>query len=102
MSKAPTNVVKLMLDKYEQEIEGVLERQEFVNAPNLEDTKQMFHEAAKNFRQLQETKSITLRVNIEDLIKVKAKAKRNGIAYQTLISLLIRQYIKGEKEVILD
>lgn len=42
-----------------------------------------------------------LRVNIEDLIKIKAKAKRNGIAYQTLISLLIRQYIKGETEVIL-
>ena len=59
----------------------------------------MFQEAAKNFRQLQETKSITLRVNLEDLIKVKAKAKRNGIAYQTLISLLIRQYIKGETEV---
>ena len=93
--------MKVVLDKYEQEIEDALDKGEFVSAPNLEATKQMFQEAAKNFRQLQETKSITLRVNIEDLIKVKAKAKRNGIAYQTLISLLIRQYIKGETEVIL-
>ena len=93
--------MRLVLDKYEQEIEDALDKGEFVSAPNLEATKEMFQEAAKNFRQLQETKSITLRVNIEDLIKVKAKAKRNGIAYQTLISLLIRQYIKGE-EVILD
>ncbi|MBI4079369.1 MAG: hypothetical protein HY429_03680 [Candidatus Levybacteria bacterium] len=94
--------MKVILDKYEKDLEAALEKGEFVNAPNLEDTKQMFQEAARNFRQLQETKSITLRVNREDLIKVKSKAKRNGIAYQTLISLLIRQYIKGEKEVILD
>jgi len=94
--------MRVVLDKYEQEIEDALDKGEFVSAPNLAATKEMFQEAAKNFRQLQETKSITLRVNIEDLIKVKAKAKRNGIAYQTLISLLIRQYIKGEKEVILD
>ena len=92
----------VVLDKYEQEIEDALDKGEFVSVPNLRDTKQMFQEAAKNFRLLQETKSITLRVNVEDLIKVKAKAKRNGIAYQTLISLLIRQYIKGEKEVVLD
>ena len=91
--------MKVILDKYEQEIEDALGQGKFVSAPNLEATKQMFQEAAKNFRQLQETKSITLRVNIEDLIKVKAKAKRNGVAYQTLINLLIRQYIKGETEV---
>jgi len=93
--------MKFILDQYEQEIEDALNKGEFVSAPNLEDTKQMFQEAAKNFRQLQETKSITLRVNLEDLIKVKAKAKRNGVAYQTLINLLIRQYIKGETEVTL-
>ncbi len=91
--------MRVVLDKYEQEIEDTLDKGEYVSAPNLRATKEMFQEAAKNFRQLQETKSITLRVNIEDLIKVKAKAKRNGIAYQTLISLLIRQYIKGETEV---
>lgn len=93
--------MRIVLDKYEQEIEDALDKGEFVSAPNLEATRQMFQEAVKNFRQLQETKSITLRVNIEDLIKVKAKAKRNGIAYQTLISLLIRQYIKGETKVTL-
>ncbi|MDO8619677.1 MAG: hypothetical protein Q7R49_07160 [Candidatus Daviesbacteria bacterium] len=94
--------MKIILDKYEQEIEDVLSKSEFVNVPNLTDTKQMFQEASKNYRQLQITKSITLRVNLEDLIKVKAKAKRNGVAYQTLINLLIRQYIKGETEVVLN
>ncbi|MFH0937054.1 MAG: hypothetical protein V1808_02050 [Candidatus Daviesbacteria bacterium] len=94
--------MKVILDKYEQETEDALDEGKFVSVPNLAATKQMFQEAAENFRQLQQTKSITLRVNIEDLIKIKAKAKRNGIAYQTLISLLIRQYIKGEKKVVLD
>lgn len=94
--------MKVTLDKYEQQIEDALSKGEFINTSDLGSIKQLFQEAARNFRELQETKSITLRVKKEDLIKVKAKAKRNGIAYQTLISLLIRQYIKGEKEVILD
>lgn len=94
--------MKVILDKYEQQIEDALSKGEFTSASNLEDTKQLFQEAVKNYRELQETRSITLRVKKEDLIKVKVKAKRNGIAYQTLISLLIRQYIKGEKEVVLD
>ena len=93
--------MKVILDKYEQQIEDALSANEFVSIPNLEDTKQLFQEAAKNYKELQETKSITLRVKKEDLLKVKAKAKRSGVAYQTLISLLIRQYIKGETEVVL-
>ncbi len=93
--------MKIILDKYEQEIEDALNKGEFINAPDLEDTKQLFQEAAKNYQELQETKSITLRVKKEDLLKVKAKAKRSGLAYQTLISLLIRQYVKEETKIVL-
>lgn len=93
--------MKAILDKYEQHIEDALSKGEFTSSSNIEDTRQLFSEAVKNYRELQETKSITLRVKKEDLIKVKAKASRNGIAYQTLISLLIHQYIKGETEVVL-
>ena len=93
--------MKVTLDKYEQQIEDALSKGEFISTSDLEDTKQLFQEAVKNYRELQETRSITLRVKKEDLIKVKAKAKKNGLAYQTLISLLIRQYVKGETEVVL-
>lgn len=93
--------MKVILDKYEQQIEDALTRNDFVRVSDLEDTKKLFQEAAKNYTQLQQTKSITLRVKKEDLLKVKAKAKRNGVAYQTLISLLIRQYVKGETEIVL-
>ncbi len=102
MSKDLTSIMKINLDEYEQQIEDSLAKGEFVGTTDLKETQQLFQEAASNYRELQETKSITLRVKKEDLIKVKAKAKRNGIAYQTLISLLIRQYIKGETEVVLD
>ena len=91
--------MKIMLDKYEQQVEDALVRGEYISSADLGDTKKLFQEAAKNYRELQETKSITLRVNKEDLIKVKVKAKRNGLAYQTLVNLLIRQYVKGETEV---
>lgn len=93
--------MKVILDKYEQQVEDALSKGEFISNSDLKGTKQLFEEAAKNYRELQKTRSITLRVNNEDLIKVKAKAKRNGLAYQTLISLLIRQYVKGETEVVL-
>lgn len=90
-----------MLDKYEQRIENALSKGEYTSTFDLEDTKELFRQAVKNYRELQKTKSITLRVNKEDLIKVKVKAKRNGLAYQTLVNLLIRQYVKGETEVVL-
>ena len=93
--------MKVILDKYEQQIEDALAKNEFASIPDLEDTKQLFQEAVKNYKELQETKSITLRVKKEDLIKVKAKAKKSGIAYQTLINLLIRQYVKEETKVVL-
>lgn len=93
--------MKNTLDAYEQQIEKALLKGEFISVSDLGDTKQLFQEAVKNYRELQETRSITLRVKKEDLIRVKAKAEKNGIAYQTLINLLIRQYINKETEVVL-
>lgn len=93
--------MKVVLNKYEQRIEDALAKGEYIDVSDLENTKALFQEAAKNYRELQETKSITLRVNKEDLIRVKSKAKKNGLAYQTLVNLLIHQYARGEKEVVL-
>jgi len=45
---------------------------------------------------LQKSKPVTLRINQFDLIRVKAKAKRKNIPYQTLLGFLIRQYAQGE------
>lgn len=90
---------KIKLTKEEKKIESALARGEFVSAPNLEKTKKMFKEAAENYLELQKSKRITIRVNQEDLIKVKARAQRNKIPYQTLLNVLIHQFAAGKARV---
>lgn len=91
--------INVNLDNQEKRIEKALEREEFVRVSNLDETKKLFKEAAKNYKELAKTKRITIRVNNEDLIKVKAKAKRNNIPYQTLLNALIRQFAEGRTSV---
>ncbi|MEN8253250.1 MAG: hypothetical protein ABFQ62_02645 [Patescibacteria group bacterium] len=86
----------LVLDEEEQVIEDALNRGEYVSNPNLAETKKMLEEAARNYLELNKSKPVTIRVNQLDLIKVKAKAKRKNIPYQTLLGSLIRQYATGE------
>jgi len=87
------------LDNQEKRIEKALERGEFVSVSSLDKNKKMFEEAAKNYRKLTQTKRITIRVNNEDLIKIKARAKRNNVPYQTLLKALIRQFVEGRTVV---
>ena len=86
---------KIKLDQYEQSLENAIRKDEFVRVPNFAATKKMFEEAAKNYLELKKTKRITIRVKQEDLIRVKAKAKRNNMPYQTLLNALIRQFAEG-------
>ncbi len=85
----------IKLDKQEQAIEKALKRGEYVRSKNLRQTKKLFEEAVKNYKELTKTKRITIRVNNEDLIKVKARAKKNNVPYQTLLNALIRQFADG-------
>src|SRR3989344_3481675 len=91
----------LVLDEYEQEIEDALEKGEFVSDPNFKKNKKLFEEAAKNFIELQQSKSITLRIKKKDLIRLKARAARNNIPYQTLVNLLINSYTEGRTKLAL-
>lgn len=99
--KQTTYRYDMPLDDYEKELEEFIEKGEFVSDPDFEKNKKMFQEAAKRHIELQKSKSITLRIKNEELIQIKAKAKRNGIAYQTLIGLLIRQYVENERKIAL-
>lgn len=87
----------LVLDEYEQKIEDSLERD--IYAPVEKEINQMLDEAAKNYPELKTSKSITLRIKQKDLIKLKAKAARNNIPYQTLINLLINSYTEGKSKI---
>ena len=85
-----------VLDSEEKAIEEALERGEFESIDNLEETKKMLAEAAKRHKRLNTSKPVTIRINQFDLIKVKAKAKRKQIPYQTLLGSLIHDYAEGK------
>lgn len=89
----------LILDEEEQQLEDALERGEFEESPNFEDTKKMLEQAARRHHQLSKSKPITLRVNQMDLIRIKAKAKRSNIPYQTLLGTVIHDFADSKKEL---
>lgn len=89
----------LILDEEEQEIEAAIERGEYLEDPDLEETQKMLKKAAERFLELNRAKPITIRIKQLDLIKVKAKAKQKEIPYQTLLGTLIHQYAEGKREL---
>lgn len=99
MSNTFDPYANLILDEEEQAIEDALERGEFEESSNLEETRAMLREAAQRYDELRATKPITLRVNQLDLIKIKAKAKRNNIPYQTLLGVVLHDFAENEKEI---
>ena len=84
---------KLNLD--EEKLEQELEASAYVSDSTL-DSKAMWSEAIANYRQLSQTKQMTMRVDMGDLIKVKAKAIENNMPYQTLLKILFKQFAEGK------
>ena len=77
------------LNKEEQEILESVERGEWKPVKNLAKEKKRLMQIAKNT--LNKTKNINLRLSERDLQKLKAKAAREGIPYQTLAASLIHR-----------
>ena len=89
----------LVLDEEEKLLEDALEKGEFEKDSNFEDTKKMLEDAASRYLELHNSKPVTLRVNQLDLIKIKAKAKRKNIPYQTLLGALLHDFAEGKREL---
>ena len=77
------------LNKEEQEILESVERGEWKPVKNLAKEKKRLMQIAKNT--LNKTRNINLRLSERDLQKLKAKAAREGIPYQTLAASLIHR-----------
>ncbi len=82
------------LDEEEKQILKDYDDGKYVSVDNLDEEIKRAREAAKNT--LQKTKNINIRLQERDIQKLKAKAAENNLPYQTLISMLLRQYTKGE------
>lgn len=89
----------LVLDEEEKKLEEAFQRNEFEESPNFEETKRMLQEAASRYLELHNSKPVTLRINQLDLIKIKAKAKRHQIPYQTLLGALLHDFAEGERKL---
>lgn len=99
MSKSPFD--GLILDKEEQEIEKALEGGEFVNDPDFKESKKIIEKAAQQYIELNKTKPITLRIKQTDLIKIKVKAERNGLPYQTMLSALLHDFAEEKRDLVI-
>lgn len=101
-SKKTTNQNKttlpenLVLTAYEQRIENAIGRREYISSKNLKKDRGLFRQAVENYRSLHQSKPITIRIKQKDLLKVKIKAKKSAIPYQTLLGLLTHQYAEGK------
>lgn len=91
----------LVLDDYEKEIEASIARDEWKPVRDAAQMKEMFAEAARRHSQLDVSKKITVRVNQGDLVKLKSKARMKNIPYQTLLGVLIRDFVEGDYKITL-
>lgn len=77
------------LDKEEKELLEEFEKGEWVPVKNQTKAKKEAMEAAKNT--LNKNRNINIRLSERDLQKLKAKAAREGIPYQTLAASVIHR-----------
>ncbi len=90
------NSVKL--DTFEDSIENSLNDTDWIS----ELTPARFSElrsAARTTIDLAKSKKITIRVNQGDLVKLKARAQRKNIPYQTLLGVLVRDFVDGKYSI---
>ncbi len=87
------------LNEEELQVLKDVEAGKYKSVANVKEEIKRAREAAKNT--LQKTKNINIRLPERDIQKLKAKAAENNLPYQTLISMLLRQYTKGEIRITL-
>jgi predicted DNA binding CopG/RHH family protein len=89
----------LILDEEEQAIEDSAD--EYVRVSDFDDSKKIIEQAATRYLELNKTKPITLRLKQSDIIKIKAKAARNGMPYQTMLGALMHDFADGDRELVI-
>ena len=77
---------KIKLTKYEREIEEALERGEYKPV-----SKKEFDRISKLLEEYKKDTVLHMRVNEQVLKKIKAKAKKLGVKYQTFISEILHR-----------
>lgn len=90
--------VDLILDEYEEELEASVP-EDLVIREAPKEVVDTFVAIAKRHKELKRSKRINIRINNQDLAKVKAKANKSNIPYQTLLSTLVHKYAEGDLSI---
>lgn len=85
------------LDPEEQELLDEVERGEWKPVPNQEEEKRRFQESASYTLKLMEkekVEKVTFTLSQMDIEKLKEKATKTGMTYQSLIESLIHKFLQ--------
>jgi len=88
---------KLKLTKYESDVLKRAESGDYKSVENFSELKKEFEEAARNT--LAKLKNVNIRMSEGDWYKLKIRAAKNGLPYQTLMATILHQYADGKIEV---
>ena len=80
---------KIRLDKFERDIENNVQEYTAVSASEKKLVTGLIKKANNK-------KNISLRVNAQDLERLKRIAQHEGIPYQTLLSSVIHKFVTGQ------
>lgn len=78
------------LDEEELKILKDIEAGKYKTVKNIQEELKSAQEAAR--LTLIKSKNINIRLTLQDLQRIKAKALEHGLPYQTLVSALLHQY----------
>ncbi|NIS38043.1 antitoxin [Candidatus Saccharibacteria bacterium] len=79
----------MKLDRYEQEIENNISEYQSASDKKRKEIKNIINKAKQK-------KSVSLRLNRQDLDMLKQKAEKEGIPYQTLIASVLHKYVTDQ------
>jgi predicted DNA binding CopG/RHH family protein len=79
------------LDPEEEEIIKAFEEGKLVRVKDFEGQKKLLEQAARNT--LNKNRNINIRLSENDLLKLKAKAMKEGLPYQTLVSSILHKFV---------
>jgi len=80
-------------DAYEKELLDALDKGDLKRVPNADKEIKRYQKYASDY--CRKTDRITIRISPEDKESLKARAREEGIPYQTLLSSIIHKYLTG-------
>jgi predicted DNA binding CopG/RHH family protein len=90
------DVFDVQLDAEEKELLASLERGEWKSVPKIKEMRKNVQQAAANYLRRKKEERISIRVFGEDLERLKARAKDEGLPYQTLVTSILHKYTTGK------